>query len=117
MAQKEAKDKFSPIRKGLLEFVVLKAISAHKVYAADILELLAGTEFATQAGTLYPLLSQLRRDGTVEYEWVESAVGPPRKYYRLTDGGRTQLRELAAYWKELNELIKNIGRTKPTKTN
>lgn len=117
MAEKEAKDKFSPIRKGLLEFTVLKVISAHKVYAADILEMLMDTELATQEGTLYPLLSQLRRDGNVEYEWVESAAGPPRKYYRLTDKGFAQLKELEAYWKELNDLIRNIGRTKLTKTN
>jgi PadR family transcriptional regulator PadR len=112
MAEKETKDKFGPIRKGLLEFVVLKVISAHQVYAADILETLTGTEFGTQEGTLYPLLSQLRRDGTVEYEWVESAAGPPRKYYRLTGEGKEQLKKLEAYWKELGEIIKTIGRTK-----
>jgi len=97
-----------PIRKGLLELVVLKTISASKVYAADILEKLKETEFETQEGTLYPLLSQLRRDGSVEYEWVESAAGPPRKYYRLTDQGKGQLKDLESYWASLDKFIKNI---------
>ena len=104
-----AKDKFSPIRKGLLEFVVLKTIAANKVYAADILELLMGSEFETQEGTLYPLLSKLRRDDLVDYEWVESDAGPPRKYYRLTDKGSAHLSELAAYWRQLNTTIETLG--------
>jgi PadR family transcriptional regulator PadR len=53
--------KLGPIRKGLLEFLILKIISADKVYVADMLKLLSTTEFATQEGTLYPLLSKMRR--------------------------------------------------------
>lgn len=108
MVSKPAKDKFTPIRKGLLALVVLKTISASKVYAADILEKLRDTEFETQEGTLYPLLSQLRREGSVEYEWVESDAGPPRKYYRLTDPGKGQLRELEEYWSTIDKFIKTI---------
>ncbi len=103
-------DRFAPIRKGLLEFAVLTVISARKVYAADILAALAATEFATQEGTLYPLLSRMRREGTVEYEWVESEAGPPRKYYRLTAKGEDQLATLAEYWNDLNRTIKSLGR-------
>ena len=98
-------DKFGPIKKGLLELVVLKIIDKKKVYAADILAKLKLTEFNTQEGTLYPLLSRLRREGAVEYEWVESEAGPPRKYYRLTDKGRDQLKELLNYWKNLDLTI------------
>ncbi|HVM77072.1 MAG TPA: PadR family transcriptional regulator [Candidatus Paceibacterota bacterium] len=107
---KSEKDKFDPIRKGLLEYVVLNVISARKVYAADILAAIAETEFATQEGTLYPLLSRMRREGTVDYEWVESDAGPPRKYYHLTAKGREQLAAQSDYWDELQETIKNLGR-------
>jgi len=101
--------KLSPLRKGLLEFLVLKIISATTVYVADILRRLAGTEFATQEGTLYPLLSKLRREGLVDYEWQESDAGPPRKYYRLTAAGRAQLAELDAYWARINRTILGLG--------
>ena len=104
-----AADKFAPLRKGLLEFLVLRIVAAHRVYAADILARLQGTDFATGEGTLYPLLSRLRREGLLEYEWVESEAGPPRKYYRLTDGGQAQLHELQAYWQTLNATIDGIG--------
>ena len=103
-------EKFTSIRKGLLEFVILKIVSADKVYVADMLERLSKTEFATQEGTLYPLLSKMRRDGLVDYEWQESEAGPPRKYYTLTTKGRTQLTELHDYWKEINATISQLGR-------
>ena len=101
--------KLAPIRKGLLEFLVLKIVGARSVYVPDILRRLAGTEFATQEGTLYPLLSKLRREDLVMYEWQESDAGPPRKYYRLTDAGRAQLASLDAYWSRINRTVADLG--------
>jgi PadR family transcriptional regulator len=103
-------EKFASIRKGLLEFLILKIVSADKVYAADILERLSETEFTTQEGTLYPLLSKMRRDGLLDYEWQESDAGPPRKYYELTTKGKSQLAELDDYWRQLNTTITKLGR-------
>jgi PadR family transcriptional regulator PadR len=105
-----AQDRFAAIRKGLLEFVILRIIASDKVYVADMLRRLSTTEFSTQEGTLYPLLSKLRREGLVDYEWQESDAGPPRKYYRLTEAGRAQLGELDAYWQALNLTVDQIGR-------
>ena len=103
-------ERFASIRKGLLEFVILRIVSADKVYVADMLARLSSTEFSTQEGTLYPLLSKMRRDGLVDYEWQESEAGPPRKYYELTAKGRTQLAELTDYWKSINTTISELGR-------
>ena len=103
-------ERFTAIRKGLLEFLILKIISAQEMYVADMLERLSETEFATQEGTLYPLLSKLRRDGVVDYVWQESDAGPPRKYYTLTGKGRAQLAELNDYWKSINATITKLGR-------
>jgi PadR family transcriptional regulator PadR len=102
-------DRFGAIRKGLLEFLVLKIVAGDQVYAADILACLRDTEFATQEGTLYPLLSKLRRAGLLDYQWVESEAGPPRKYYRLTATGRAWLGELTAYWKTLHDTVERMG--------
>ncbi|MCC7198846.1 MAG: PadR family transcriptional regulator [Gammaproteobacteria bacterium] len=93
-----ADEKVAAIRKGLLEFVILKIVSADKVYVADILRRLSDTDFATQEGTLYPLLSRLRREQLVDYHWQESSAGPPRKYYTLTEQGRELLSSLNRYW-------------------
>jgi len=101
--------KIAPIRKGLLEFLVLKIVGARSVYVPDILRRLADTEFATQEGTLYPLLSKMRREELVDYQWQESDAGPPRKYYRLTEAGKVQLAALEAYWRRINNTISDIG--------
>jgi PadR family transcriptional regulator PadR len=102
-------EKFSAIRKGLLELLVLQIIATEKVYVADILKQLSATQFATQEGTLYPLLSKMRREGLLDYEWKESEAGPPRKYYQLTAKGRSQLRETLDYWDEINGTVKKLG--------
>ena len=103
-------ERFTAIRKGLLELLILKIVATDKVYVADILKRLSDTDFATQEGTLYPLLSKMRRDGLVDYEWQESDAGPPRKYYQLTAKGKSQLAELNDYWKHLNAMITQLGR-------
>lgn len=103
-------ERFAAIRKGFLEFAILRIVAVRKVYAADILQRLRSTDFTTQDGTLYPLLSRMRREGLLDYEWQESDAGPPRKYYRLTAAGRSQLEGLNDYWKRLNATIAQLGR-------
>ena len=103
-------DKLAPLRKGLLELAVLKVISGRAVYAADILERLSATQFKSGEGTLYPLLSKLRREGLVAYEWEESAAGPPRKYYSLTEAGKEALERQNRYLKELQNTITNLNK-------
>lgn len=104
-------EKFTPIRKGLLEFLILRIVAADKVYVADMLERLAATPFATQEGTLYPLLSKLRRENLLDYDWRESEAGPPRKYYKLTAKGRAQLADLNRYWKQINAAVEELGQS------
>lgn len=103
-------DKFASLRRGLLEHLVLAVISVQQVYASEVLHELADSGFPTQEGTLYPLLSKMRRAGLLDYQWQESAAGPPRKYYTLTPVGRQQLTEFRAYWSTLTTLIERIGR-------
>jgi PadR family transcriptional regulator PadR len=102
--------KLAPLRNGLLEFLVLDIASSGEVYVADILGRLATTDLATREGTLYPLLSKMRREGLLDYDWRESVSGPPRKYYRLTGTGRDHLAEFRAYWASLTKLIDELGR-------
>ena len=88
--------KLTPLRKGLLEFLILDIVSSGDVYVADILGRLGETDFATREGTLYPLLSKMRSEGLLDYDWRESAAGPPRKYYRLTASGTGQSRRVSS---------------------
>ncbi|MEM6523315.1 MAG: PadR family transcriptional regulator [Bacteroidota bacterium] len=96
------------MRKGILEYCVLHIISRGEVYASDLLEELTSAKIMVVEGTLYPLLTRLRKAGLVEYKWVESSSGPPRKYYTLTDQGGNFLGNLNATWKDLVKSTRHI---------
>jgi len=100
--------KLNALRKGLLEPLILAIASAEKVYVADIVERLGATDFATKEGTLYPLLSKMRRERLLDYEWRESASGPPRKYYSTTEAGARELAITRAYLASITTLIDEL---------
>lgn len=96
------------MRKGILEFCILHIISRGEVYASDMLEELTSAKIMVVEGTLYPLLTRLRKAGLVDYRWEESTSGPPRKYYRLTEEGQDFLEELRNTWQELVDSTNKI---------
>lgn len=104
------------MRKGILEFCILQIISRGEVYASDMLEELTSAKIMVVEGTLYPLLTRLRKAGLVDYKWVESSAGPPRKYYTLTQEGVAFLSKLGETWKELMNSTKRIASKKPRVT-
>ncbi|MCB0489235.1 MAG: PadR family transcriptional regulator [Cyclobacteriaceae bacterium] len=89
------------MRKGILEYCILHIISRGEVYASDMLEELTSAKMIVVEGTLYPLLTRLKNAGLVEYKWVESKSGPPRKYYTLTAKGKKFLDGLSDTWEDL----------------
>ncbi|SFT90068.1 transcriptional regulator, PadR family [Algoriphagus locisalis] len=89
------------MRKGLLEFCVLHIISRGEVYTSDLIEELTQAQMIVVEGTLYPLLNRLKSASLVEYRWVESESGPPRKYYSITEEGKAFLGTLSTTWDSL----------------
>lgn len=107
----ETDQKRSQMRKGLLEFCILIAINDERAYSSDILKKLKDADLLVVEGTLYPLLSRLKTQGLVEYDWEESKSGPPRKYYELTKRGRETLSQLEKTWKELHASIISLAKS------
>ena len=110
MADSESliKNKVKELRKGVLELSVLYIISAKKRYGYDIVEVLKNSSLATSEGTIYPLLTRLKNEELISYEWEESDKGPPRKYYIITEKGRQLLEMLIEEWEKINTGIRNI---------
>ena len=96
------------MRKGILEFCILHIISRGEVYASDMLEELTSAKMIVVEGTLYPLLTRLRKAGLLEYKWVESNSGPPRKYYTITEEGKGFKNSLSSTWLQLVESTSQI---------
>ncbi|TCC95562.1 PadR family transcriptional regulator [Pedobacter hiemivivus] len=93
------------MRKGILEYCVLLIISRGEIYASDIIAELKQAKLLVVEGTLYPLLTRLKNNGLLSYNWQESTSGPPRKYYMLTEDGKAILNQLDTTWQELSYAI------------
>ncbi|WDF68616.1 PadR family transcriptional regulator [Sphingobacterium oryzagri] len=89
------------MRKGILEYCILSIISRGEIYASDIIGELKKAQLLVVEGTLYPLLTRLKNNGLLSYNWQESTSGPPRKYYKITAEGTEVLSRLDVTWKEL----------------
>jgi len=96
------------LRKGILEYCILNIISRGEVYTSDMIQELTKAKMMVVEGTLYPLLTRLKNAGYLDYKWVESISGPPRKYYMLTEIGKKFLQELGNTWLELSASVSQI---------
>lgn len=96
------------MKKGVLEYCILSIISRGEAYASDIIDEMKEAKLIVVEGTLYPLLSRLKNDGLLSYNWVESKSGPPRKYYQLTKEGELFMAELSKTWNELGNAVDHI---------
>ena len=94
------------LRKGVLELCILNIIGRGRIYGYDIVKRLRDVDaLVIREGTIYPILSRLKRDSLVRASVEESPEGPARKYYELTRRGEELLREMNGYWGVLTDGI------------
>jgi PadR family transcriptional regulator PadR len=96
------------MRKGILEYCILSILNKRDLYTSDIIRALKDNDLIVVEGTLYPLLTRQKNAGLLQYRWEESTQGPPRKYYALTEIGKTYLKELDASWEDLIKSVQSI---------
>lgn len=96
------------MRKGMLEFCVLLLLQRRPAYASEMIDGLKEARLIVVEGTLYPLLTRLKNDGLLSYQWQESTAGPPRKYYSLTEAGRQVLGQLNEAWAEIAASVDHL---------
>jgi PadR family transcriptional regulator, regulatory protein PadR len=98
----------SQMRKGVLEFCILSIIQQGEVYPSDIVEQMKAANLHILEGTLYPLLTRLKNAGLLNYRWVESISGPPRKYFVMTEAGTEAYEVLQKTWNEMTTSVDTI---------
>lgn len=102
------------LRRGVLEHCVLALLEHEERYGYDLVTELSEAGLVASEGTIYPLLSRLRKDALVQTSWRESPAGPPRRYYSLTREGHRALAEFRTSWDELKLSVDDIlQREKP----
>ena len=99
----------SQYKKGVVELCVLSLLTQGDCYGYEISETLS-RRVEISDGTVYPILRKLKADGLLTTYLQEESGGPPRKYYRLTDLGRSQYEkdraEYLRFAREVQELLK-----------
>jgi PadR family transcriptional regulator PadR len=98
----------SQMRKGVLEFCILSIIQRGEAYPSDIIEEMKKSNLQLLEGTLYPLLTRLKNADLLNYRWVESSGGPPRKYFSLTEKGSAFYQLLENTWREMADGVERV---------
>lgn len=96
------------MRKGLLEFCILLVLLKGEAYPSDIIVSLKQAGLDMPEGTLYPLLTRLKNEELLQYRWEESTMGPPRKYFSISEKGRDFLKILDASWEEITGAVQQL---------
>ncbi|HAN20068.1 MAG: PadR family transcriptional regulator [Clostridiales bacterium GWF2_36_10] len=95
-------------KKGVLELCVLSMLYQRDCYGYDVSEYIA-KRIDISDGTVYPILRKLKSDGLVTTYLSEESGGPPRKYYRITELGKSQYLSEKSEWlgfiKTVEELL------------
>jgi len=91
-------------KKGALELCVLVLLDKKDYYGYELVRKVSD-QIEISEGTIYPLLRRLSKEMYVTTYLQESSEGPSRKYYKLTDEGRTNLKEMLEEWKEFTQAV------------
>lgn len=96
---------------GSTSMLLLALLKDRDMYGYEMVEELARRSddtFLLKEGTLYPLLHTLEKEHCVESYIMQTPGGRDRKYYRLTDLGRTQLDFKTREWKVFSEKVSAV---------
>lgn len=97
------------LRKGVLELSILNALDGARLYGYDIVKRLRAIDgLVISEGTIYPILSRLKKEGFLDTTLEESPEGPARKYYRVTEAGHRQLQAMNETWESLTHGIDTL---------
>ncbi|UHA73595.1 PadR family transcriptional regulator [Paenibacillus sp. 481] len=88
------------LMKGSTVILLLTVLNKKEMYGYELIreiEYRSDGVFTMKEGTLYPILHTLEATGWLDSYWSEHD-GRKRKYYRITDEGRTHLDEKKVEW-------------------
>jgi len=97
------------IKKGLLELCILNLLAQESMYGYQLVKRLTTIpELIITEGTIYPLLSRLKREKVIKSFFEESPYGPARRIYKLSTSGIKHMQEMNRIWKEVSENVNKI---------
>ncbi|MEM7015375.1 MAG: PadR family transcriptional regulator [Verrucomicrobiota bacterium] len=97
------------LKRGILELCCLNLLASERLYGYELAKRLSeAPAFDVSLGTVYPLLSRLKKEGLVDSDLEESPLGPARRKYRLSNVGAAQLIAMNAEWRTISNFIETL---------
>ena len=106
-----AKETPSDLVQGTLHMLILKTLALEPMHGYGIgvrLEQISRGVFRVNAGSLFPALRRLERDGLIDAEWSVTENNRRAKYYSLTTAGRATLKRETRDWEQQSAAIARI---------
>ena len=100
------------LKKGSAEFLVLSLLEAEPRHGYELSKLIESRSrgaLTFHVASLYPLLYRMEERGWIEGRWVEQAGTRRRRYYSITDTGRTTLDAQRRSWREFVDAITSVA--------
>lgn len=95
------------LRKGVLNICVLALIDEKDMYGYEVVENISKI-MEVKESTIYPILRRLTTEGNFDTYMKKSQEGPDRKYYRITEIGKNNLKVMVDEWNEFVEDVNSI---------
>ena len=105
------RDPQSDLVQGTLHMLILKTLALEPMHGYGIgvrLEQISKGVFRVNAGSLFPALRRLERDGLIAGDWRVTENNRRAKYYTVTSPGRAHLRRETRGWEQQTTAIARI---------
>lgn len=97
------------MRKGLIEYATLEIIARREGHGYEIVQRMRELPgFEVTESAIYPLLSRFRSEGVLEVRSMPSSSGPNKNIYRITALGRTRLRTMRGFLRQIVEAVSTM---------
>lgn len=93
------------VQRSTLELCILGLLSHEEAYANTLIIKLKEQNLIEVEGIVFPILTQLKNAGLLNYRWDEAGTEPSRKIYSITQLGINHLQQIKQDWRET---VKNI---------
>lgn len=97
--------------KGSTAILILRLLDQKDMYGYEMIkeiDLRSNGIFSFKEGTLYPILHSLECENMIEAYWEEGETKRKRKYYRITDEGKKQLKEKKEEWELFRSTVDKV---------
>ena len=101
----------SDLLRGHTDTMILRLLSEGDRYGYEITKLVfdrSHNEYELKEATMYSSLKRLENDGHIESYWGDESQGGRRKYYRITESGKTQYQANKQNWAYAKKLLEDL---------